>query len=580
MKGSVMFSSPHKALFLLVALTFSFGAGPAQGADIVVAGACTLTDAVATAQAGASVGACVWSGDATVILSPGQTYGLTTALPAISTTVTVSTATGTIETAEIAWQGTTDGRHFEVASGGHLNLSNVKLKDGRQVLGGAVRVHAGGTLELLGVELENNQAWFQGGAVFNEGTLSIKASTFEGNDAIHGAAIYNGGAGTVDASSSLWVGQSASQGAVYQNGGSVSIKSSTFSANQADMGGALFNKSGDASFDWVTFRNNDAVNNIGGTVFAEWGTVELRRSALSATATQAPLCWGTFYISSAGYNAFSDASCGTLHADDMPVVGGEIPMSELIDHGGLTRVHVPTCDWSSGSCESPILDKVDDCCALGEACAPGVDPDRDQRDQFSRRDLAGGPAPSGGELCDIGAYESVCESYQEGPGTVTVMLHEFQIAAGPALLLDNGSCYRHPMFEAPAPSQLVAGDPSVQLTKPAARQNKSAGGCRMTWQNYGPRIAIDDVIFLQPGFTGSCFPDATPCLAYADNPPAGWFPDPDPNGSFAFDVPGCETPTTSRRYLLMLRDTTDPARLPWPWDPLTEVTEDDVTGDG
>ena len=512
---------------------------------------CTLSDAIDSVLFGTSVGACSWQGERIVVLTKGESYELARTVPPVETAMTLRGGVTATTPAVISWASGQSGRFFDVKAQGHLTLEHLKLTGGSSSEGGALRNQSGGTVDLFNTTFDGSSAGFRGGAIHNEGSLDIEKSTLQNNTSTFGSAIYNGGQGTLEIAGSLFADNTASfGGAVYQQGGAITVQASTFSANQAYYGAAIYGKSGDSAVDFSTFRNNSG--SVGGAVFMEWGSLLLGRSALTAEPGMGSLCFGSQYLISAGGNAFSDNSCGALAADDIQV-GGPIQMSELVTHGGFTASHVPLCDWVDDACESPILDKLD--CPEGGSISTA----RDQRDQFPRRDSTGSFSVSGGQKCDIGAYESVCQSFDVNGGAVQVMVHEYQIAEGDPVLVDNGACFGHPLFEP---------DPE---------------GCRIQWNNYGGRIGIQDVVFLEPNCPVDCFVDPQGCKDHCEtSSPEGWTAVQMDEKTFAFEVPDCNIPETSIRYLLGLRDTTlppppegEPLVLDY-WDPKTPIMVDDV----
>ncbi|MEO1087980.1 MAG: hypothetical protein AAFY88_27415, partial [Acidobacteriota bacterium] len=400
----------------------------------------------AAALDGVATGACVTAadnrgpGDVWVELPDAAAYALN-ATVVVDGELQIFGEPAATAPASIVWAPGSSGRFFDVTASGDLTLSRVELSGGDAYSGGAVRVAAGGVGTFSGMTFTGNTASFSGGAISNAGSVEVKWSTFDGNHASFGGAIHNSGDGTADIFNSLFVANSASMGgAIYQNGSSqsaVDVKNTTFSANSGFYGGAYYGKSGDGSVDFSTLRNNAA--QAGSAVFMEWGGLTISRSAWTHDGSMS-LCFGAFYITSTGGNVFSDGSCSATSGDD--VTGAPVAMSPLVDHGGFTEVHVPLCDWSGGTCESPLINRDD--LAL---CAPGI-VERDQRDQFNRLSVdEGNVATSGGPACDVGAYEAVCQGSSVYQETVLVQLHGYQSAQGEPALLDNGDCFGHPLWE-------------------------------------------------------------------------------------------------------------------------------------
>lgn len=519
---------------------------------------CTLLDAVTAAIEQGSEGNCIWDEDPVVKLEKGKTYRLPRKLPNITSTVTIEGDRSFTDPAIITFDSSAPvSRRFAKVTGvGFLKLRFLVLEGGNRSHGGAFRVDANATLDATRVTFRSNSSADYGGAIWSQGTVLLQFVTFESNTAAFGGALANvAGTGALEAQASLWVGNSASSGgAIYQEGDRVEVKNSTFSANQAWVGGVVYNKNGASSLDLVTLRNNQA-SDVGSAIFAEYGTVDIRRSALTAEVGHGVLCHGVAYLSSGGNNATSDGSCALSDPTDQNVEA-PIAMSELVDHGGFTRVHVPLCDWSAGTCGSPLIDQYA-CCGFGETCAPGEESFSDQRWQFDRRSAPNvGWAFSGGDACDIGAYESICGARlwgteYNGMQKNTVWLHSFQNSEpdSPARLIDHGGCFSHGVDFGTAQS-----------------------GCRVEWKVYGPRLKIQSILFLTTTCTEDCFSDPDSCAANcAGSPPLGWNVDSSPTaGTAAYEVPSCNPPAESRRYLIEVYDELDPDTTWWE-DPETPV---------
>lgn len=128
------------------------------------------------------------------------------------------------------------GRHFDVLATGKLTLERLTLTDGKTFAGKNSVVGQGGAIFNAGeVTIRasllsgNNVAGGDdggayGGAIFNTGTLTIVNSTFAMNTAKGGPQVMGTGPGE------------ALGGAIFNLNGTVEISNSTFSANQADDG--------------------------------------------------------------------------------------------------------------------------------------------------------------------------------------------------------------------------------------------------------------------------------------------------------------------------------------------------------
>ena len=145
--------------------------------------------------------------------------------------------------------------------------------------GGAIfnsddKTGAKGDLTLNNVDLKGNKANF-GGAIWNEGTLTVNDGSFEGNTATTAAgAIYNAAGAKLTVDGVTFANNSSAKaGAINNYDGTVAISDSTFKGNDAgkSMGGAVTNTSGSApgksiiTITGSTFEGNKAGN--GGAVW-------------------------------------------------------------------------------------------------------------------------------------------------------------------------------------------------------------------------------------------------------------------------------------------------------------------------
>lgn len=175
-----------------------------------------------------------------------------------------------------------------VATAGNCTLFKVVLTGGKGAKGGAVRVDATATLNLVGVIFRNNQSPSQGGGLFvaMHGVAAVQHSLFYANVATMtyvgqsgGGAIHNRGTLVVAGSTFNQnivrsVSSQASGGAVY-NVGNATVRDCSFILNEAQgnmvgEGGALstYRKNTLLEVAGCTFSNNSATHS-GGGVFAQ-----------------------------------------------------------------------------------------------------------------------------------------------------------------------------------------------------------------------------------------------------------------------------------------------------------------------
>ncbi len=555
------------AVLLLVGLVLAL-AGPAWGAPIQVtttdathADECTLAEAIAIANAGQPTGGsddCQWNGvgDPEIDLDAG-TYETAGVLPfMIEANVTIQGESNTTTNLERDANSPLN-RLFNVQDQAQLELSAVTVSGGGNVFkDAAIKVDQGGTLKLDYCRFDGIVATTGGGAVHSSGSLEIGSCTFAGNSAADGGAVYLRRGSAIIYNSTFIDNVAvdsvaiAKGGAIFVKGGAaLAIESSTFSSNDAEKGGALAVYNGSALVDMSTFKDN--VASPGSAILTEsQGTVTLERSALAGTG----LCDGT--VTSGGNNAAEDSSCGYDPAQGDQVAN--LNLSDLVDnHGGVTPVHVPLCPWTGpdGECDSPLIEQYE-CRGQAESCDPavwacewneelekwewpeGVEVTRDQRDQFPRKDNAN---PLGqGERCDIGAYESICSSGHESPGTYSIGLVGGQTDDSPGMVLNNGGCSSEDVG--------FGGQTS---------------GCSIVWYRYGGTFEFKNIWFLRQScldqhFDGGrdCFSnprgckdtcafnpgDAADFSAFTDENGAVELVRPQqslPSNSYVIDVPGC-----------------------------------------
>ena len=176
------------------------------------------------------------SGD-TLYLKAGCTYGLTTALPDITTNLTIVGTNGA------ALDGESAGFSIlTVDSGARLTVTNVNFTNGGGSsinYGGAIENE--GTVTVHGGTFTNNVSDEYGGAIYNDGTMTVTGARFVGNSSSdeYGGAIYNEDVLKVTDSTFLR-NLSYEGGAIYNDDSSFVLTGSTFTGNYAEYGGGLY----------------------------------------------------------------------------------------------------------------------------------------------------------------------------------------------------------------------------------------------------------------------------------------------------------------------------------------------------
>jgi CSLREA domain-containing protein len=229
-----------------------------------------------------------------------------------------------------------------------------------------------------------------GGAVFNQGILSLVQVTLQANTATQGGGIKNdtGATLTIDRSTisgNLAVFVPGKGGAIY-NGGTMTLVNSTISNNIAQDDGAGMEVGATSN---TTIINSTIAFNItqgspgeGGAIFNFGGApVTVRNSILANNAGfTGPNCYGP--VISQGNNLSNTGECSLNAAGDLLSIDPNL--GALLNNGGATQTHALT----SGS---PAIDAGD-----AGACAAAPVNGIDQR----------GVVRPQGAGCDIGAYET------------------------------------------------------------------------------------------------------------------------------------------------------------------------------
>lgn len=123
-----------------------------------------------------------------------------------------------------------------------VNISGVTLLNGSSDEGGAIYVAENTNLRLKDFTIQNAQSTGDGGAIYNLGRVDLesttKVSTIEGVSGNRGGAIYN--EGTLTVTGVAIDGVESQYGAIY-NAGSATLAGSTIQNANADRGGAVYN---------------------------------------------------------------------------------------------------------------------------------------------------------------------------------------------------------------------------------------------------------------------------------------------------------------------------------------------------
>lgn len=293
---------------------------------------------------------------------------------------------------------------------------------------GIFHVAGTATVQIQDVTLRNGRASGGGGAVHNNGNLTLLRTVLSGNTSVAGAGGLGFGGGVLSegSGSSLTVTDSTISGNTGQGGGGIAVGGSynltnlTISGNQSqgDFGGGLYIfADGHGTVNNLTIAGNSA-GLRGGGVFLESAAFigispKITNSIIAGnTASTHPDCSGA---TDSAYDLLGDGTgcigpaaakhdlVGTAAAPVNPKLG------PLAGNGGPT----PTRALLAGS---PAID-------AGNPAAPGSG-----GDACEATDQRGARRP-GGSRCDIGAFEVVTNGCVAGGGTLCLGNGRFKVTA-------------------------------------------------------------------------------------------------------------------------------------------------------
>lgn len=228
---------------------------------------------------------------------------------------------------------------------GRFQVFDVMVKGGDAQNGGAIQQLAG-VLLLRRVLFLGNSAFSSGGALALHGWAEIEDCTFDSNlvDS-RGGGISVGPTGVVGVSRSTFVGNYATLGGALYNGGTTTLWNVTVSRNEGTRGGGGINNNGgelELVNVTVAYNKTSAEDTRAGGLSVAGGTVRMSNSILAHNTNSvfggSEDCGGT--VTSRGYNLVMDPAGCTLTGDTTGNLTGQDPLlGELLITGGATRTH-------------------------------------------------------------------------------------------------------------------------------------------------------------------------------------------------------------------------------------------------
>ena len=285
---AAIFSAPVGAATLTVTKTVDTGDG-------VCDTDCSLREAIWVASAGDTINFAPSLNSQTITLVntipldknltiQGPGLSLLTILNNASYTIAfVTNGTGITVTFDgVTLRGTSTNGLLHNKSSDTVTFTNSVLSDCGKVDSGANggAVWNEGTLTLASSTVSNNAA-NRAGAILNDGMLTITNSHLENNTANTNGAILN--RSTLTIQDSILTGNQTSEygGAIHNDGGSLTITDSTLSNNAAPFGGGILTgNDGTVTISNSTLSNNNATYD-GGAILIFAGTVTVTNSTFS-----------------------------------------------------------------------------------------------------------------------------------------------------------------------------------------------------------------------------------------------------------------------------------------------------------
>lgn len=320
------------------------------------------------------------NGEADVFELNGQTFTFAgsnnstqgpNALPTIKSVITIQN--GTIERSDAT---ANNFRLLMVEQFGNLTLSEVTLRNGQTDLkdnvnstaegsGGAVLNE--GTLTINNSTISGNTASYYGGGLFNRnnGTATLTNSTVSNNNAYKGGGFSNSSSSNITLMASTVSGNTAQSsndgyGGGIQNNGNLTLTNSTVSGNSADGGGGGIINYGSATINNSTISNNQAPS-VGGVYNANLVNTTLSMTnTIIANSVSGDDCVNDATIATNANNLIERDS--TQRPCAAPL-NGDPRLGPLQNNGGPTLTHgllagSPAIDAGT-NCSGPPVNGID-----------------------------------------------------------------------------------------------------------------------------------------------------------------------------------------------------------------------------
>jgi uncharacterized repeat protein (TIGR01451 family)/CSLREA domain-containing protein len=263
---------------------------------------------------------------------------------------TLTLNSGTVTGNTVGTNGS-GGGIFNTLSATRVTINNSTISGNFAASGGGIVNYGSFTeVSVTGSTISRNSANYPdvaggGGAIYNNGMLTITDSTISGNIAHNsGGGIYDGGALTIAASTIS--GNTATfggGGGIYNQYSVVTVTNSTIAGNTADFGGGITDQgggygTGKLTMDYSTITGNSASSG-GGGIFEYFSPSETLSDSIVA-ANAGGNCLAAFGSggSDGGYNIDDGTSCGFSAAtNSLSNTDPLLDPAGLKDNGGPTQ---------------------------------------------------------------------------------------------------------------------------------------------------------------------------------------------------------------------------------------------------
>ena len=243
-------------------------------------------------------------------------------------------------------------------------------------------VDGGVTASISGLTIDNGSA-FDGGGIYNVGTLTLTDCTVTNNETGEsgsGGGIYNLGTLTVTDSTLSDNTADSFGGAIESNQGSLDVTNSTFAGNSTntDAGGGIDMFDGSATITNSTFSDNSAPSYLGGGIEDDQGQLSIGATIFAGSPSGNDCFLQNAPFTDLGSNLSDDTSCSFTDETDQQNTAAGLDPSGPVDNGG----------------ETPTIALTSQSAAIDAVSSPSLCPATDQRG-------ATRTSP-----CDIGAYDT------------------------------------------------------------------------------------------------------------------------------------------------------------------------------